>query len=269
MSYVNDTYDIIILAGQSNAQGCGRGETTEEYIPDPDIMHLFENCTYEVRVKDGIEKMCVVCDDPNLYIDIAKERCDEAGKISSFGLSFAREYKKAGLLPKGRKLLIVEAGVGGTGFKKKQWGVGDELYERMLRMIDYALSLNSESTLKALLWHQGEHDAFEGNPPEIFESQLCALVRAVRARYNLKDLPFISADFVNEWKNKNIDICAPIVAKIKSVTEGEGGVFIETADLLSNNQNHGDGDDIHFCRESLNILGRRYFEAYKNLLNKK
>ena len=116
MSYTSEAYDIIILAGQSNAQGCGRGEVTEEYIPDPDIMHLFENCTFEVRVVDGIEKMCVISDDPNLYIDVAKEKCDKNGKISSLALSFAREYKRCGLLPKGRKLLIIEAGVGGTGF---------------------------------------------------------------------------------------------------------------------------------------------------------
>ena len=268
MNYTTEAYDIIILAGQSNAQGCGRGETTEEYIPDSDIMHLFENCTFEVRVKDGIEKMCVICDDPNLYIDIAKEQCDDAGKISSFALSFAREYKRAGLLPKGRKLLIVESAVGGTGFKKKQWGIGDDLYARMLRMTDYTLSLNSENTIKALLWHQGEHDAFEGNSPEVFASELSTLIRDVRARYDSPTLPFISADFVNEWKEKNIEICTPIVAKIKSVTESEGGVFIETADLPSNNQNHGNGDDIHFCRESLNILGKRYFEAYRSIINR-
>lgn len=26
---------------------------------------------------------------------------------------------------------------------------------------------------------------------------------------------------------------------------------------------NSNGDDIHFCRESLHILGKRYFEAFK------
>ena len=56
------------------------------------------------------------------------------------------------------------------------------------------------------------------------------------------------------------------VSKIKEVFAKLGrGAFVETADLLSNNQKTGNGDDIHFCRESQHILGRRYFEAFKNL----
>ena len=42
-----------------------------------------------------------------------------------------------------------------------------------------------------------------------------------------------------------------------------GGSYVETADLRSNNQKTGDGDTIHFCREDLQELGRRYFEAYR------
>lgn len=34
----NTVYDIIIIAGQSNAQGCGIGEDPFEYIPDDDIL---------------------------------------------------------------------------------------------------------------------------------------------------------------------------------------------------------------------------------------
>ena len=36
MDYQKEKFDIIIQAGQSNAQGCGRGEVTKEYVPDAD-----------------------------------------------------------------------------------------------------------------------------------------------------------------------------------------------------------------------------------------
>ncbi len=42
-----------------------------------------------------------------------------------------------------------------------------------------------------------------------------------------------------------------------------GGV--ETAGLLSNKQKVGNGDNIHFCREALRILGERYFAQYAML----
>ena len=263
MSYTNEAYDIIIQAGQSNAEGCGRGPVTEEYLPDEDIAYLYQKYTGEDKIVDGIWKMGINILDPAFYIHKALERCDENGKIGDFSLTFCKEYKKSGLLQEGRRLLVIRAAVGGTGFKKKHWGLTDELYLRMLDMIDYAISLNPENRIVAFLWHQGEHDAFEGNDPDVFEAQLRALLSDVKNRYKLPNLPFISGDFVNEWKSENIGICTPIVEKIKAVTASEGGAFVETADLPSNNQKIGNGDGIHFCRESLHILGKRYFEAYR------
>ena len=136
----------------------------------------------------------------------------------------------------------------------------------MFELVDYALSLNPENRIVGMLWHQGEHDAFEGNPPDVFEKQLKALITDVKNRYGLPSLPFVSGDFVNDWKSKNIEICAPIVEKIKAVTASEGGLFVETSDLPSNDQKLGNNDDIHFCRESLHILGKRYFDAYSAII---
>lgn len=268
MNYQEYAYDVIIEAGQSNAQGCGRGEVTEEYIPDNDIMYLIQDFTVEEGISNGIWKLILNYDNKPLHIEIANERMDDKGKIGDFALTFAKEYKAKGLLRNGRKLLIIRAAVGGTGFMKKYWGPNDEVYKKMLEMIDYALSLNPENKLVGFLWHQGEHDAFEGNIPDTFEKQLKTMITQVKARYNLPHLPFISGDFVSEWKDANIEICSPIVDKIKSVTASENGVFVETADLPSNNQKTGNGDVIHFCRESLHILGKRYFEAYKTIIGR-
>ena len=258
-------YDIIIEAGQSNAEGCGRGPVTEEYVKDDDIVYLYQKYVLEVIKVDGGETVNARIDDPTLYFAVADEREDEGGKLGDFALTFAKEYKSQGFLKEGRKLLVLRTAVGGTGFMKHNWGLSDKLYLRMLEFIDYALLQNPENKIVGFLWHQGEHDAFEKNPPEIFESQLKAMITDVKRRYAIPSLPFVSGDFVSEWKNKNIADCEPIVEKIKRVTESEGGAFVETADLLSNNQKTGNGDDIHFCRESQHILGKRYFEAYKSI----
>lgn len=162
-------------------------------------------------------------------------------------------------------MLIIRGAIGGTGFKKGHWGLKDKVYLKMLEMVDYALALNPKNRVIAFLWHQGEHDAFERNNPEQYKQQLSDMVKDVRIRYG--NMPFIAGDFVNEWKSKNLSICEPIIACMKLVIEAlDNAGFVETSDLLSNNQKTGNGDDIHFCRESLYILGDRYFRVYKTII---
>ena len=260
-------FDIIIEAGQSNAQGCGRGPITEEYIPDEEIMYLVRDFAVSEGISNGKWNFELNYKNTPLRIEVADERDGVGGKIGDFALTFAKKYKENGLLKEGRRVLIIRAGVGGTGFKKKQWTPDGEVYVKMLEMIDFALSLNKHNKLVAFLWHQGEHDAFEGNDPEVFEAQLKTFIKSVKDRYNVPEIPFVSGDFVNEWKSENIESCEPIVEKIKKVTAGEGGIFVETSDLLSNNQATGNGDNIHFSRESLHILGARYFDAFDQIIS--
>ena len=256
-----EKYDIIILAGQSNAEGTGIGLVEQEYVPDERVLFLDAEKTVEVAP----EGMRVTYADKPFVIKQAEENINEAGeKVGNFSLSFAKRYVAAGLLQEGRKLLIIRAAIGGTGFQKGNWGLTAPLYLKMLEMTDYALSLHPENRVAAFLWHQGEHDAFEGNLPENYKKQLFEMITDFRLRYG--NMPFIAADFVNEWKTLNIDICAPIIEVIKEVSRDLGnGAFVETADLLSNNQTLKNGDNIHFSRQSLQILGGRYFDAFQRL----
>ncbi len=259
-----DKFDIIIMAGQSNAEGCGLGEVEKPYVPNPRIMQL------------DIQKM-VEHTPEQLYINfigepilsVAEEYDAGDGKLGNIALSFAQKYLENGLLADDRKLLIVRCGIGGSGFKKGHWELQGVAYLNVLKMMDYAINLNAENRVVAFLWHQGEHDAFEKNDPQIFAQQLEDVINNVRNRYNTPNLPFIAADFVQDWKSKNIEDCIPIVEKIQNVTATIGnGAFIETSDLLSNDQANKNGDDIHFCRAALYELGGRYFNAFK-ALNKK
>lgn len=98
-------------------------------------------------------------------------------------------------------------------------------------------------------------EAVEGNKPSVFKQQLLTMIQNVRGRYG-EGIPFVAGDFVSEWKEKNLPSCIPIVEKIREVVNEVGDAsFVETADLLSNNQKNQDGDDIHFCREAIYILG--------------
>lgn len=261
-----DKFDIIVIAGQSNAQGMGVGEVKNEYNPTPDIWQLEQPKTVEHR-----SDAAVVTFTGSPQLSIADEILNNnKEKVGNFAFSFARNYIEKGLLQDRRKVLIVRSGIGGTGFKKGHWGLKDAVYLKTLELIDYALALNPENKLKAFLWHQGEHDAFEKNDSDVFEKQLLGMVMSVRERYKTPTLPFIAADFVHDWKNKNLSDCAPIVEKIRKVIQQiDNAAFVETGGLLSNDEKNANGDDIHFCREALYELGERYFQAFLGIKGEK
>ena len=98
--------------------------------------------------------------------------------------------------------------------------------------------------------------------------ELKAVVDGVRSRYGLPELPFVCGGFCNEWAQKNQPASDRIMDVIRAVADECGGAYVETLDLRSNNQKTGNGDGIHFCRESLHILGKRYFDAYKEIISR-
>lgn len=265
-------YDIVVLAGQSNAEGFGVGEVSEEYIPSGSVLMVGDNaCPHFEKGADG--KDFLTLDFPaEISVAVADEAVGEHGKIGKLALFFAKRYVESGLLAPDRKLLIVNAAVGGTGFARKEWGKGNILYRRLTALTDYALGYeDGKNEIVTFLWHQGECDSFE-NPdftPEyrykIYKNYLTEMIDDFKARYESAirgNLPFVVGGFCNEWYLKNKVPCDAVLRGLREVADAEKGAFVETSDLLSNNQKNENGDDIHFCRESLHILGARYFDAY-------
>ncbi len=263
MDFSNTKFDIIIVAGQSNAQGMGLGPADEALLPRNTGNVYQIEAEREIAVFE--DHMEITYPNKPFVLGPVKENEENGVPHASFANSFADEYEKSGLLESDRKILLVRAAIGGTGFKKNNWGIGKQLYSKLVELTDYALNMNSENRVVAFLWHQGEHDAFEKNDPDVFELQLKEMLEDVRMRYGA-ELPIIAGDFVHEWKVLFQEDCDNILKKIKKVLSEIGGTgFVETADLLSNNQKLQNGDNIHFCRESVCILGRRYFEEYMKI----
>lgn len=249
--FSENKFDVIVLAGQSNAEGYGFGPVEDPYQPDGRVWYL----------------------NPDMTVVPAAEKVTGNEIQSNFGLSFAREYRNGGCLADDRDLLILRCAVGGTGFSDKRWGLADDLYLRMLEMIRTALELNPENRLKAFLWHQGETDACAGMGHDEYFSNLMTLIRSVREEFGVPCLPFIAGDFVQHWKNDNIGISAPVADAVRDVCAACGfGAFVETDGLLSNRQELNRNplgwlDTIHFSRKAVYELGRRYFEAYRSGVN--
>ena len=247
--FSKETFDILIQAGQSNAEGSGFGPAPEPWIPDDRVY----------------------CLEPDMTLTRATERVCGNRIQSNFALAFARDYIRSGLLAPGRKLLILRSAVGGTGFLDGRWHMEGDLYLQMLEMVRTALALNRENRLVALLWHQGETDAILGATREQHRRHLEALLTSVRNVFGVPQLPFVAGDFVHHWERDNQAICEGVVGAMRDLCDALPHCgFVETDGLPSNTQEpENQGLDpvecIHFSREALYGLGHRYFRMFLTL----
>lgn len=243
--FSRERMDIIIQAGQSNSEGTGYGPADDPFIPDDRILYLQNDFT----------------------ISRAAELVEGNQIRGNFALAFAKRYIEEGLLEEGRLLLIVRAAVGGTGFLDKRWGLEDDLCQKMMEMVKTALQLNPENRLVAFLWHQGETDADLHADYDTHYHNLREMVRMSRGSFGGGAIPFLAGNFVEQWRRENADRSEPVERAMRDVcVNAPNAAFIESDGLLSNGQKLGNADTIHFCRDALNQLGKRYFDAYLRMV---
>lgn len=230
-------YDIILVAGQSNAEGYGRGDEDFKFVPHAPI--------YGYTEKVGIHLAC-------------DKKIRRRDFTASFSLYFGEEYFRAGLLEPGRKLMLLNAAVGGTGFSDHRWGIGEDLFERMIRLTREVLALNPENAIKAFLWHQGETDVYGGVDGASYAKLLGTLISETQNRLNIAHVPFIAGNMVPGWMQQNPGAYEIAESTRKLMESLPLGGYAESDGLVANSAE----DNIHFSRKSCVELGRRYFQVY-------
>ena len=270
--FASEKFDIILLIGQSNAEGFGRGEVEEAYTPSANVMQLIDS--YHVTFEMTPKNVGILHIDENSAYEIkpAEETIHhERGILGCLALPFAKKYYESYLASTDRKVLVIRAAVGSTGFLRGNWALEDRLYKRAVEMTDMALSLNKENRLAAILWHQGESDAIEGRRRggydflyPFYHKVMGELVDDLRKRYG--KIPFISGAMCREWTAKIKEASDAVENATKAVMEEVGcAAFAESDGLTSNDSLLHNGDSIHFSRKALYELGKRYFKLYENL----
>ena len=266
---ISDKLDIIVLAGQSNAEGYGLGSCDEPYIPDSRILSMRDTDNQGYVVDEKTYGTLAIKLPRRYLIGLTEERCSTSSKIGCLAPYFARKYAEEYLAPD-RKVLIIHSAVGATGFAKKNWGLEDVLYKRMVRMIDLALGMNPENRVVAFLWHQGEHEAVfrpKLTPEEreaIHLANMTSFISDVRSRYG--EVPFVSAGFTDKWAESCENHKYVLSALKRALAAFPLTAFADSSGLPTNAEALNVTDIYHFSRNSLRILGERYFEQYKTIV---
>ncbi|HET6379402.1 MAG TPA: sialate O-acetylesterase [Methylocella sp.] len=279
-------YDIIIVAGQSNAVGVGLGPFT-----DPLESELIDGKILQIgRVGPDNMRLIPVGNVVNgiKFDGLQHWGAHHGATANGFALFFARHYVREELAPS-RSVVIIPAARGGTSIL--EWlGEGAPnhkaspplpLYPDMIARVRAALALPGENRVVAFLWHQGEADAnlssipsaqnATGMTPRVYEEDLSRLIKKIR-----KDIPgaypIVMGTLTPDWIPRGpngAEIKAQIEQAIRNVAAHEemAGVA-SSAGLLSNyaaGASPSPVQKVHFSAAAAVELGRRYYETWKHI----
>ena len=179
------------------------------------------------------------------------DRPDLAG--AGLAMSFADELLKS---EPAQIIGLIPCAVGFT--KIDQWLPGTVLYRRAFNAVR-----ESGQQLNGILWHQGESDSDNEETANCYRERFIALVQTLRRDLDMPGLPVISGelgDFINAG------IGYPFSRQVSAVLHDltatlSNYAFVSAAGLSAT------ADGLHFNAPSLREFGRRYAQAYKQLIS--
>ena len=185
-------------------------------------------------------------------------------------VGFARRLYEAGIRP----VAIVKMW---ANFKRDAtawpWREGGELFAPWMAFVDERLGelreRGFEPRVRGFGWHQGIDDAIHGKLAPHYEQNLTDLIKALRRRHGSADTPFILARSVDSPVGKRQGGSGPdapmAVVRRAQVSVAEKiprAAWVSVDDLPNVNQHH-------FSAESQLVIGRRFGDAYLEMVEPK
>lgn len=229
---------ILVFVGQSNANSSGTGIDAMLDAPDPNV--------FEWRNQNNI-----VAQEP-LLLGGATE--------IGFGLRMAKRYSKHYESP----VLIVQAAVGNTGFTGNFWGANEYGWIRAVDFVNAAVAANPGAQVKAISWIQGETDAIAQTSEATYQSALVSSLSAMRnSMATASNAPILIGEMVPSWYENNVDARAIRIATNKAI-----GIIPNAYSVSSRVPTVlvAQSDTIHYSAASMRILGDRFFERLRIVL---
>lgn len=235
-----EKFRLVLLAGQSNM--AGRGQVTSE-----------DNAPHQRVLMQGRAGKWVPAVDPVHY---DKLECAGVGPARTFAnlLADSDPSITVGLIPTacgGSPISTWEPG--------KKWEQTDSFpYDDAIVRAKKAMK---DGTLSVILFHQGEGDCSDADSP-LYRERLLALLKRFRADLNAPEVPIVIGQlskFPGETWDENK---TRVDAAHRAVVEELGAGFAVSDGLTSN------PDRLHFDARSQKEFGKRYYEAYRTVVQK-
>ena len=232
---------VFIMAGQSNMAGRAFVEP-QDTISDAQIISINK------------ENRLIMAKEPLHFYQPKLTGLD-------CGMSFARRLIPH--LDKNTVVLLLPCAVGGSSI---DFWLNDSIFNGVHLKSNFMEKVElakKYGTLKGILWHQGESDAFEDKIP-VYKSKLNELFTFFRKYAGKDSLPIIMGELgtypVQEKMKKNWGSINEILHHVAS--SDKHWSLVGTGDLKPKE------DNIHFDSPSQRILGQRYADAYLELIKK-
>ena len=223
--------DIFLLMGQSNMAGRGLLEDVEP-IRDERI-RVFRDGGWAVAEEP------LHHDRPTAGIGLA--------------MSFARSVLDAN---PGTDVGLVPQAVGSTPLER--WMPGADLYEGAVAA---AREAARKGTIKAALWHQGEHDSKSEADASSYVQRFSVMVTTLREQIAAPFLPVIVGE-LGGYLSKRPDFphYRIVNAELRKVPEAVPHSAFVNAEGLTDKD-----DSLHYDARSWRVFGERYYDAYRKL----
>ena len=170
------------------------------------------------------------------------------------GLGFAAEYARQN---PGVTVGLVPTAVGGSPLAS--WEKNAALYDQALARL---AKVRERGVLKAVLWHQGETDAYKTSNPNTYGARLAQMIGDLRADVKEPRLPFIVGEIGQFVARKS---SFTFVGIINQHLQAIPSQVKRTACVSASGLTDG-GDSLHFSEAASHEQGRRYEKAYQQII---
>jgi len=144
-----------------------------------------------------------------------------------------------------------------------------KLYTRSLEMTRQAAELSAvKPPLRAILWLQGESDATSQNQVDMYEARLLDLVDRYRRDLNDPNLPFIACTVGSFIAERSKAKRFPFSKEINDILLRLPEKRKFTACVDARDVKGHIGDELHYNSESQIEIGKRFADAYQELLSR-
>lgn len=179
------------------------------------------------------------------------------GKYRS-GVSLAASFADEAARFWDGKVGIIPCADGGTSID--QWMPGELLFDHAVMMTKLAMRT---STLSGILWHQGENDCRDAEIALAHREKFVTMITALRRELNAEGLPLLIGELSEHLvAHPN---CGERIYQINRQYH-EIAKELPNCAVVSAHGLNLMADNLHFDAKSLRQFGKRYFEAYRELV---